>query len=102
MDLLRRVFRYDPVLIIKTLSLMLINIKNPLWVNFIMVHPLVAELVTSQPDHSSEELVEYYISFLKSISIRLDIDTLPIFFNKVSTNIEINVFVNTRNTALFH
>lgn len=49
-----------------------------------MADRLVVQLIESTIDEENEELIEHYISFLKSISIRLDAGNLSLFYNKVS------------------
>jgi hypothetical protein len=62
---------------------MLINLHNELWISFILSHPLITELIALPVDDSDEELTEHYISFLKSLSIRLDAKQINLFYNKV-------------------
>jgi protein CLEC16A len=86
MDLLRRLLRYDQLLVVKTLSLMLINLKNELWISFILSQPIITDLIGLRIEDDNDELTEHYISFLKSLSIRLDSNQISLFYNKVYSN----------------
>lgn len=36
-------------------------------------------------DFSDEEIVDYYVNFLKSLALRMDKDNLKLYFNQVCT-----------------
>ena len=90
MDLLSKILPHDKEVVVRTLSLMLINIKNELWISFLMAHPLMVQVIGVSVDEQNEELVEHYISFLKSLAIRLDINNLSLFYNKVPQGLRRN------------
>jgi len=56
MELLRRLLRYDKLMVVKTVSLMLINLKNELWVGFMLSQPLITELIGLSIDDEDDEL----------------------------------------------
>lgn len=62
---------------------MLINLKNELWVGYILSQQLITELIGLPIEEEDDELTEHYISFLKSLSIRLDASQVSLFYNKV-------------------
>ena len=56
MERLRRLHRYDKLMVVKTVSLMLINLKNELWVGFMLSQPLITELIGLSIDDEDDEL----------------------------------------------
>lgn len=41
MEMLRKLLKHDILVVVKTISLLLINLKNELWINFILLQPLL-------------------------------------------------------------
>ena len=68
---------------VKVLSLLFINLRDEIWVNFILCQPFIMQAIQSSHNHEEEEWTEYYISFLKSLSIRLTEAQVSLFYNKV-------------------
>lgn len=50
MDLLQKMMKYNKEVVIRTLSLMLINLKNELWIGHLMADKLVIQLIDSTID----------------------------------------------------
>jgi intracellular septation protein A len=85
--LLTWVLRKSNFIAIKALSLLFINLKGEVWINFILCQPFVMEAIEAKCEFEEEEWTEYYISFLKSLSIRLSEAQISVFFNKVSQSL---------------
>ena len=50
-------------------------------------------------DFSDEEVMAYYISFLKTLSFRLNKHTIHFFYNEVSLQMNPSLFVGMRRGA---
>jgi len=68
--------------VIQSLSMYLTNIKKPVNINFILSNNSINEFITHNFDFNDDETVDYYISFLKSLSLRLETIPLELFYNK--------------------
>lgn len=79
LDLLRSLYRLYPLEILNGMSLLFVNVNRPACLMYILSHPLMLELVEdSDPSH-----IEYYISMIKSLSLRLDSSKVALLFNQV-------------------
>ena len=83
MEHLRRLVKLNKEVVIKTLSLLLVNLKNELWINHLMTDKLVVQIIEAGIEEKDEDIIEHYISFLKSLSMRLNSNNLSLFYNKV-------------------
>ena len=83
-SILARLIDADPLVAVKSYALFLINLKDPLWVSFILCQPFITRCISlNHPDCEEEEWTEHFVSFLKSLAIRLEPDQIPLFYNKV-------------------
>jgi protein CLEC16A len=73
----------DSLLAIRSYSLLFINLRNEMWVSFILCQGFVTQAIETKCDADEEEWTEYFVSFLKSLSIRLNATQITLFFNKV-------------------
>lgn len=48
---------------------------------YLLSHPVMNDIISYNYDFTDDETVEYYISMLKSISLRLDETNITLFFN---------------------
>jgi protein CLEC16A len=74
----------DPLLAIKSYSLLFINLKNEMWISYILCQPFLMEAITLKCESKDEEYTEYFVSFLKSLSIRINSSQITLFYNKVT------------------
>lgn len=51
--------------------------------DFILSNNTINEFISFNYNFNDDEIVDYYISFLKSLSIRLETNPLQLFFNEV-------------------
>jgi len=80
--------------VIQSLSMYLTNIKKAVnistvfqrlslnMLDFILSNNSINEFITHNFDFNDDETVDYYISFLKSLSLRLETIPLELFYNK--------------------
>ena len=52
-------------------------------VNYILSHATLNSFIEYEYDFSDEEIVDYYVNFLKSLALRMDSTNLKLYFNQV-------------------
>jgi hypothetical protein len=77
--------RGDPLLAVKCYSLLFINLRNEMWTSYILCQPFLMEAISLRAPSADEEYTEYFVSFLKSLSIRINHSQVTLFYNKVPT-----------------
>jgi hypothetical protein len=75
--------RGDPLLAVKCYSLLFINLRNEMWTSFILCQSFLMDAISLRAHSADEEYTEYFVSFLKSLSIRINQSQVTLFFNKV-------------------
>jgi len=68
--------------IIQSLSMYLTNIKKPININYVLSNNAINEFITHSFNFADDETVDYYISFLKSLALRLEVIPLELFYNQ--------------------
>ena len=69
--------------LIQTTSILIQNINNDQESFYILSHPFLNKLISYNFDLDwNNELVDYFISFLKMLSLKIDKSTLQFFYNK--------------------
>ncbi|CAH8666278.1 unnamed protein product [Dicrocoelium dendriticum] len=68
------------VQILQTLNILFENISNKTAVYYLLSNNHTNEIITHRFDFSDEEVVAYYISFLKTLSLRIDSHTINFFY----------------------
>jgi protein CLEC16A len=72
--------------IIQSLSMYLSNIDKAINSNYILSNNAINEFIMHTFDFDDEEVVDFYISFLKSLSLRLNTNPLQLFYNEKYNN----------------
>jgi protein CLEC16A len=68
--------------IIQTTSMLIQNLENVSRVYYLLGNPFLNQLISHEFDFTKDdELVDYYVNFLKSLSIKLSSETVNFFFN---------------------
>jgi len=70
------------VQLLQTLSILVGNIKTKTSLYFIFSNNYLNDLISRKLDWKDEEVLAYYITLLKSVSIRLNTETISFFFNQ--------------------
>ncbi|EKX44629.1 hypothetical protein GUITHDRAFT_54605, partial [Guillardia theta CCMP2712] len=81
----RRTAKPMKVQILQSLSIFFQNLNNSSLIFYLLSNDHVNELITHRFDFQDEELMAYYISFLKALSLRVNADTVHFFFNARKT-----------------
>ena len=88
--------------IIQSLSMYLTNLKKPMNISiiflleseshgdldYILSNNAINEFITHPYDFGDDEIVAYYISFLKGLSLRIEAIPLDLFYNQVRFKFE--------------
>jgi hypothetical protein len=69
--------------IIQSLSMMLVSLNHTSSIHYFLSSPAIMNILQVRFPSIDLEVAEYYISMLKSISTKLDQDTVHIFYNEV-------------------
>lgn len=70
------------VQLLQTLSMLVQNIRRDTSLYYLFSRNYVNQLIATQFDWNDEEILGYYISFLKSLALRLNAETIKFFFNE--------------------
>lgn len=68
--------------LLQTLNILFENIKNETSLYYLLSNNHVNSIIIHKFDFSDEEVMAYYISFLKTLSLKLNIHTIHFFFNE--------------------
>lgn len=68
--------------VIQTLSILIQNISSETSIFYLLSNNYINDLIVHRFDFSNEELLAYYISFLKTLSLKLNPRTIQFFFNE--------------------
>ncbi|KAL6053147.1 FPL domain-containing protein [Balamuthia mandrillaris] len=69
------------VQLLQTLSILVENIRSETALYYLLSNNHINDLITHKFDFSDEEVLAYYISFLKTLSLKLNKNTIQFFFN---------------------
>ncbi|XP_062508801.1 protein CLEC16A-like isoform X2 [Corticium candelabrum] len=78
----QRTNRYVPVQMLQTLNILFENIRNETSIYYLLSNNHVNAFIVHRYDFSDEEVMAYYISFLKTLSLKLNKHTIHFFFNE--------------------
>eukprot|EP00927_Polykrikos_kofoidii_P043771 TRINITY_DN37865_c0_g1_i1.p1 TRINITY_DN37865_c0_g1~~TRINITY_DN37865_c0_g1_i1.p1 ORF type:complete len:864 (+),score=129.65 TRINITY_DN37865_c0_g1_i1:207-2798(+) len=70
------------VQLLQTLSMLVQNVRRETSLYYLFSNNYVNQLISTKFDWNHEELLGYYISFLKSLALRLNAETVKFFFNE--------------------
>ena len=70
------------VQLLQTLNILFENIRNETSIYYLLSNNHVNSIIIHKFDFSDEEVMAYYISFLKTLSFRLNKHTIHFFYNE--------------------
>jgi protein CLEC16A len=73
---------YVCVQLLQTLNILFENIRNETSIYYLLSNNHVNSIIVHKFDFSDEEVMAYYISFLKTLSFRLNKHTIHFFYNE--------------------
>ncbi|XP_063682749.1 protein CLEC16A-like isoform X3 [Bolinopsis microptera] len=68
--------------LLQTLNILFENIRNETSIYFLLSNNHVNSVICHEFDFSDEEIMAYYISFLKTLSLKLNSNTIHFFYNE--------------------
>eukprot|EP01135_Chromosphaera_perkinsii_P005824 Nk52_evm13s367 gene=Nk52_evmTU13s367 len=74
--------RYVKVQMLQTLSILFENISNETALYYLLSNNHINAIIVHKFDFSDEEVLAYYISFLKTLSLKLNPSTIHFFYNE--------------------
>ncbi|XP_052071619.1 protein CLEC16A-like isoform X3 [Mytilus californianus] len=78
----QRAGRYICVQLLQTLNILFENIKNETSLYYLLSNNHINSIIVHKFDFSDEEVMAYYISFLKTLSLKLNKHTIHFFYNE--------------------
>ncbi|KAI6188018.1 FPL domain-containing protein [Aphelenchoides besseyi] len=75
---------YVNVQLLQTLNIMFENLRNETSLYFLLSNNHVNLMISHPFDFDNEELLAYYVSFLKTLSFKLNLNTVHFFFNETT------------------
>ncbi|XP_076183141.1 C-type lectin domain containing ema isoform X2 [Ptiloglossa arizonensis] len=73
---------YVCVQLLQTLNILFENIRNETYLYYLLSNNHVNSIIVHKFDFSDEEVMAYYISFLKTLSLKLNTHTIHFFYNE--------------------
>uniref|UniRef100_A0AC35TX68 FPL domain-containing protein n=1 Tax=Rhabditophanes sp. KR3021 TaxID=114890 RepID=A0AC35TX68_9BILA len=70
------------VQLLQTLNMLFLNIKNETLLYYLLSNNHVNSIIVHNFDFDDEEIAGYYVSFLRTLSLRLNTHTVHFFFNE--------------------
>ena len=68
--------------IIKSFSLLILNVSSPQTIYYIFSNNFINQILTNDFEKYDEEFVSHYVNFLKSLTCKLDTTIIQFFFHK--------------------
>lgn len=78
----QRCGRYICVQLLQTLNILFENIRNETSLYYLLSNNHINSIIVHKFDFSDEEVMAYYISFLKTLSLKLNKHTIHFFYNE--------------------
>ncbi|WAQ96416.1 CL16A-like protein [Mya arenaria] len=75
--------RFICVQLLQTLNILFENIRNETSLYYLLSNNHINSIIVHKFDFSDEEVMAYYISFLKTLSLKLNKHTIHFFYNEV-------------------
>src|SRR4051812_49197999 len=68
--------------IIKSFSVLILNISNTTTKYFIFSNNFINHIISNDYERYDDEFLSYYVNFIKSLSLTIDTTTIQFFFHK--------------------
>ncbi|VVC45429.1 Uncharacterised protein family FPL [Cinara cedri] len=77
---------YVCVQLLQTLNIIFENIRNKTALYYLLSNNHVNSIIINKLDFSDEDVLAYYISFLKTLSFKLNLNTIHFFYNEATND----------------
>ncbi len=74
--------RVISIQIIQSLSIMILNITNPMTIYFMFSNNFINQIISLDYSNYDDEFIAYYVNFMKSLSLKIDSNTIQFFFHE--------------------
>ncbi|ETO13741.1 armadillo-like helical domain-containing protein, partial [Reticulomyxa filosa] len=88
--------KYDrdvTIQVLQTLSIMIQNIGKQMSLYYLFSNNYINDMIVHDFDFVDNEILAYYVSFLKTISLKLDRDVINFFFNCKSAWLILHIYI---------
>lgn len=68
--------------IINSIAMLVLNLKNNESLYYLFSNNYINQIISNEYDRYDDDFISYYVNFLKSLSLKLDITTIQFFFHK--------------------
>jgi len=68
--------------IIQSFSLLILNVKNAMILFYIFSNNFINHIISNDYDDYDDDFGFYYVNFMKSLSQKIDLNTIQFFFQK--------------------
>jgi len=68
--------------IIQSFSLLILNVKNAMILFYIFSNNFINHIISNDYDYCDDDFAFYYVNFMKSLSQKIDLNTIQFFFQK--------------------
>jgi protein CLEC16A len=85
--------------VLQTLSIIIQNVKSETGIFFLFSNNHINNILEVEFDFDDEEVLGYYVSFLKTISLKLNPRTVQFFFDNKSGQITFPLYINATRFA---
>jgi protein CLEC16A len=68
--------------IIKSFSILILNLKNPTTLFYIFSNNFINQIISKNYEKYDDEFISYYINFIKSLCLKIDSTTIQLFFRQ--------------------
>lgn len=68
--------------IIKSFSVLILNTTNTTTLYYIFSNNFINQILTNEYEKYDDDFLSYYVNFLKSLSLKIDNNTIQFFFQK--------------------
>lgn len=68
--------------IINDIAMLILNLKNNQSLYYLFSNNYINQIISNDYDKNDDDFISYYVNFLKSLSLKLDITTIQFFFHK--------------------
>ncbi|XP_046735040.1 protein CLEC16A homolog isoform X2 [Diprion similis] len=92
---------YVCVQLLQTLNILFENIRNETSLYYLLSNNHVNSIIVHKFDFSDEEVMAYYISFLKTLSLKLNVHTIHFFYNEILSYNLTSKFQHTNDFPLY-
>lgn len=87
LDELHNILKIKPnreviIQVIQTMGMLLYNLTKQTSINYLLSNNMINYFISYEFDLEDDEILDYFISFLKSLAVRLETNPIQLFYNQ--------------------